>query len=127
MDIAKRLLDYGMARTNANLIFQCHVGDLVLPAQVKLAFYRIAQEAVNNAIKHGKPANIQCTLCDNEQTVEMLIQDDGMGFLMDKVSDDHFGLQIMRERAEQAGLKLVVTSQPGTGTFVNVDWKKEII
>jgi PAS domain S-box-containing protein len=121
------LVDSGMARTNANLVFQCHVDDLVLPAQVKLAFYRIAQEAVNNAIKHGDPANIHCILHENEQVLRMIIRDDGIGFSIDKVSDEHFGLQIMRERAELAGVELTIASQPGSGTSVSVEWKEEKI
>lgn len=119
------LIDSGMARTDANLIFQCHVDDPVLPPQVKLAFYRIAQEAISNAIKHGKPDNINCFLQENGQTLEMIIQDDGMGFSIDTVSDDHFGLQIMRERADQAGVDLSVISQPESGTSVTVCWKEE--
>jgi PAS domain S-box-containing protein len=121
------LIDSGMARTNANLVFQCHVDDLILPAQIKLAFYRIAQEAVNNAIKHGNPTNIHCILDKNGQTLEMIIQDDGTGFSIDKVSDEHFGLQIMRERAEQAGVDLTIVSQPGNGTSVTVEWREENI
>lgn len=119
------LIDSGMARTNANLIFQCYVEGLLLPTNVKLAFYRIAQEAVSNATKYGKPNNINCVLRENGQTLEMIVQDDGSGFLIDKVSDDHFGLQIMRERAEQAGVDLSIDSQPGNGTSVIVCWKKE--
>ena len=118
------LIDSGMARTNANLIFQCHVDNLTLPSQVKLAFYRIAQEAMSNAIKHGKPTNIKCVLCENQQTLEMIVQDDGTGFLIDKVSDDHFGLQIMHERADQAGVKLAIDAQPGNGTSITVYWEK---
>jgi signal transduction histidine kinase len=119
------LIDSGMARTSANLIFQCHVDDLVLPAQIKLAFYRIAQEAISNAIKHGKPQNIHCILRQNEQTLEMIIKDDGTGFSVDKVSDDHFGMQIMRERADQAEVGLTITTQPGNGTSVTVWWQEE--
>lgn len=118
------LIDSGMARTSANLVFQCYTEDLDLPAQVKLAFYRIAQEAISNAIKHGKPNNVHCILRQNEQVLEMIIQDDGIGFSIDKVPDDHFGLQIMRERAGQAGLELAIATQPGGGTSVTVSWEK---
>lgn len=118
------LIDSCMARTNANLIFQCYIEDLVLPAQIKLAFYRIAQEAISNSIKHGKPDNIHCILRQNEETLEMIIQDDGTGFSIDRVSDDHFGLQIMRERADRAGVELAIANQAGEGTSVTVAWKK---
>jgi len=54
----------------------------------------------------------------------MTIQDDGTGFSMDEVSDDHFGLQIMRERADRAGMELVIATQPDGGTSVTVRWKR---
>jgi PAS domain S-box-containing protein len=119
------LIDSSLARTNANLAFQCDASNLTLPAEVKLAFYRIAQEAINNAIKHAKPANITCVLRENGQMLELVVKDDGSGFLIDKVSDDHFGLQIMHERADQAGVKLGVESQPGCGTSITVCWERE--
>ncbi len=124
-NLLANLIDSGTARTNANLVFQCHVDDLELPPEIKIAFYRIAQEAMSNAIKHGKPANIQCILRENNQDLEMIVQDDGKGFMLDKAQDDHFGLQIMRERADLAGVELAIISQPGIGTSVTVYWKRE--
>lgn len=125
-NLLSNLLDSGMAHTNANLVFHCLVKNPALPHPVKLAFYRIAQEAINNAIKHGKPNNIECTLRESKQALEMIIKDDGRGFLMSNVNlDEHFGLQIMRERAGQAGVKLEIESQPGKGTSIWVHWKKE--
>jgi PAS domain S-box-containing protein len=118
------LIDSGRARTNADLIFQCQVGDLLLPYQVKLAYYRIAQEAMSNAIKHGKPKNINCNLSENNQILEMTIHDDGIGFSVDKTLDDHFGLKIMRERADLAGVELIISTQPGSGTSVKVCWEQ---
>jgi PAS domain S-box-containing protein len=118
------LIDSGMARTEANLIFECYVDELVLPVPVKLAFYRIAQEAVSNSIKHGKPSNITCVLREDAQSLVMIVKDDGVGFSIDSVSDDHFGLQIMHERAEQAGVDLTIESQYGSGTSITVSWKK---
>ena len=119
------LIEAGMARTNASLIFECETDELTLSAPIKLAFYRIAQEAINNAIKHGKPNNIHCILRGNEREAEMIVRDDGIGFVPEKVSDDHFGLQIMHERAEQARAALNVVTQPGKGVSVTVTWKKE--
>ena len=48
-----------------------------------------------------------------------------VGFFVDEVSDDHFGLQIMRERADQAGVELAIASQPDSGTSVTVCWGRE--
>ncbi len=119
------LIDSGMARTNAGFVLQNYADQFDLPVQVKLAFYRIAQEAISNAIKHGKPATISCILREKDTKIlEMVIQDDGIGFFVDKVSDDHFGLQIMRERADLAGVNLTLSSQPGRGTTVTVCWQE---
>jgi len=119
------LIDSSMARTDANLVFQCHVDEISLPAQIKIAFYRISQEAISNAIKHGKPGNIYCILRKCDGILEMVVKDDGTGFSVEKVSEDHFGLQIMRERAEQSGVELTVDTQPGSGTSITVYWREE--
>ena len=118
------LIDSALARTNASIDLQYHLEQLVLPPNTKLAFYRIAQEAITNAIKHGRPGNIHCSVRENGGSVEMVIADDGLGFSLDNISDDHFGLQIMRERADQAGITLAVDSTPGMGTSVTVCWKE---
>lgn len=96
-------------------------GDRKLSPDAQIALYRITQEALNNVVKHANPqkATVLLDCCTDE--VRLLISDDGCGFDPDKVSPDHFGLSIMRERATAINAKIKVTSKPGQGTQIEVD------
>jgi signal transduction histidine kinase len=104
-----------------------------LPADVHVALYRIAQEALNNVVKHAQAQHVAVSLrCTpftarrgNKQAVEVELEvhDDGRGFDPGQVSPDHMGLGIIRERAEAVGADLTIESQPGQGTRVAVRWK----
>jgi nitrate/nitrite-specific signal transduction histidine kinase len=97
-----------------------------LPVDVKIALYRIIQEALNNVVKHADPSQIivlSRTLTDGGVIVG--VQDDGRGFHVEDVPLDHFGLSNMRERAEAIGAQLNITSAPGAGTHVEVAWRPE--
>lgn len=99
-------------------------GDCALPPDVKLAFYRIAQEALNNIAKHADPNNITVSLMSESSRIELAIKDDGQGFDTDHHPGmDHYGLRIMRERAEEVGACLKIDSQIGLGTCIHVSWE----
>jgi signal transduction histidine kinase len=90
----------------------------------ELAVYRIAQEALNNVIKHAQARHVAVHLRFAE-TLSVSIRDDGAGFAMpdrvDALTDrGHFGLIGMRERAELIGARLVIQSAPGQGTTVEL-------
>lgn len=97
-------------------------GECKLPPDVQVALYRIAQEALNNVVKHARASQAIVTLrlCN---PVRLTIADDGAGFDPAAVTADHLGLRIMRERAEAIGAKLSVYSEPGEGTQVSVVWE----
>jgi len=89
-----------------------------LPADVEQALYRIAQEALNNALKHAKPSSVVVTL-RMEGRVEIEVADDGSGFdVVDGAGG--IGLVSMRERAEKVGGTLTIRSAPGKGTRIRV-------
>jgi signal transduction histidine kinase len=91
-----------------------------LPAEVEEALYRIAQEALNNALKHAQPSTVTVTLC-LEDRVELEVADDGAGFdVSDSEGSAGIGLHSMRERAENLGGTLAVHSAPGQGTSIRV-------
>ena len=96
----------------------------LLPPQVLMAFYRIAQESINNIIKHSDATRIKIMMRRTETYVMMDILDDGQGFdnSMDKSG---FGLMIMRERAEEAGARLDIFSDKGKGTRIRLFWQGE--
>lgn len=88
-----------------------------------MAFYRIAQEALNNVAKHSQAARSQVELCYEESEVRLLIEDNGRGFDVTQAPTSHLGLGIMRERAEAVSALLTIDSELGRGTRVQVVWK----
>ena len=99
-------------------------GEFTLPAEVQVAFYRVCQEALNNIAKHAKASRVEIDLKHEEAVVELFIRDDGQGFDVKQRLAGHYGLSMMRERAEAAGSLLTVTSQPGHGTELTIRWMK---
>ncbi|MBL8058925.1 MAG: PAS domain S-box protein, partial [Anaerolineales bacterium] len=97
-------------------------GDRALPADVQVALYRIAQEALNNAVKHARASQAFVT-ARLGPVVRLTIADNGAGFDAAAVPAGHLGLQIMRERAESVGAKFSLYSERGEGTQISVTWE----
>ncbi|HEX3627359.1 MAG TPA: sensor histidine kinase [Verrucomicrobiae bacterium] len=94
-----------------------------LPMRVESNLLRIAQEAMTNAIKHGKARHITVHLDYETNGTRLKISDDGCGFRVESAPDGrtgHFGLLGMRERVDKIAGSLKVISAPGEGTSVNV-------
>ena len=85
--------------------------------------YRLAQEALNNVVKHAKARNVAVELSGTADGVDLSVIDDGRGFDALVAPAGHFGLSIMRERAESIGATLTVDSRPGAGTRVLLAWR----
>jgi signal transduction histidine kinase len=102
-----------------------------LPSDVKVALYRVAQEALNNVAKHSKANCVTVGLQDvaplqegqDAGGVELYVSDDGQGFDLAPTSPEHFGLGIMRERSDAIGATLDIESKLGEGTRVTVIWR----
>ena len=94
-----------------------------LPPDVKIAFYYIAQEALNNVAKHARASTVQVTLASNEWGAALNVRDDGQGFDLAKVTPEHLGLAIMRERTESIQGELAIHSTPGEGTEISIRWQ----
>jgi signal transduction histidine kinase len=99
--------------------------DVRLPAEPHMAFYRIAQEALNNVVKHSSASQVKISLTNNKGQVALKISDNGRGFDIPNASPESLGLGIMNERAVAAGVKLKVTSKPGQGTTVSATWTEQ--
>ena len=98
------------------------VGQGVLPANVQVAIYRICQEALNNILKHAKANQVEISLQHEENAIELRIRDNGHGFDPEQTPSGHYGLSIMRERAEGVGAQLSIVSRPGRGTELIIHW-----
>jgi PAS domain S-box-containing protein len=113
------------ARTNVP-VNETVSGGGSLPAETQVALYRICQEALNNIAKHAKARQVEIDLRHAPRGVELHIRDNGRGFVTSEVmASDHYGLGMMRERAEAVGAELTVTSQPGKGTEIAIRWGEQ--
>lgn len=96
-----------------------------LKPDIEMAFYRIAQEAINNVIQHANAKNAWITLTFHKKSISLEIRDDGQGFNlplepMDYARKGHYGLLGIYERSELIGAKLTIISAPKKGTQVKV-------
>lgn len=98
-------------------------GECDLPPDVKIALYRIAQEALNNVAKHSQADEAGVSLYCKPNGVSLRIFDSGRGFDIRSIPPDSLGLGIMRERAKEINASLTVESKIGHGTEVVVIWK----
>ncbi len=98
--------------------FECEQPVLIHDVPTATHLYRIAQEAVNNSIKHGRAKNILISLSAGEREATLIIKDDGRG--IDKSGPPHsgVGMQIMNYRAGMIGGNLQVRRDPTCGTVV---------
>jgi signal transduction histidine kinase len=110
----------GRVRVPVSLAIQ---GDCELTHEVKMVFYRVAQEALNNIAKHSGARQVELRLECQPGQMNLTIQDDGLGFEPDSIQPGHMGISIMRERASSIGACLSVESQMGQGTTVELDWR----
>ena len=83
--------------------------------------YRIAQEAVNNALKHSQAQDIVIALTRQRGVLELKISDNGRGLTTGK--NRGMGLHVMRHRASVIGAELTIESKPGKGTAITCRWQ----
>jgi len=99
--------------------FVCSPAVTVNDAAVATHLYRIAQEAVNNALKHSQTKKINLSLLRARKGLKLTIQDYGRGFAPDKTPGDGMGLRVMRYRAGLIGAELDISARPGKGTTMS--------
>ncbi len=98
-----------------------------IPRAVKVAIFRILQEAVGNACKHASPHRLTVLLETDAEGISLEVSDDGVGFdfLPARRARSGIGLASMRERAAMSGGRLTIWSQEGTGTRVLAKWDRQ--
>jgi signal transduction histidine kinase len=97
-------------------------GVLDLSQEQESELYRIAQEALNNVVKHAHARHVMVELTSRTDSVRLLIEDDGIGF--DPATAEQCGGQgfrNIRERAEIIGAKCSIISEPGRGTQIVIE------
>jgi len=92
-----------------------------LPPDVENALYRLAQEALENVVKHAEAHSVDVSLRQDGAHLTLVVADDGRGFLTGLTeTDERFGIRGMRERAAQIGGTLDITTRPDAGTVVRL-------
>jgi PAS domain S-box-containing protein len=101
---------------------ECHSGVQFgrLPSILENALYRIVQEALTNACKHGKSKKVTVAMTQEGQDVRLEVRDWGVGFNPGSVGKGHFGLEGIRQRVRLLGGRLTIDSTPGSGTRIQV-------
>jgi signal transduction histidine kinase len=122
-DLLRLLGNAFTGRTNIPVTMTV-TGAGTLPAEVQVDFYRVCQEALNNVAKHAKASRVDIYLKHEGAAIELHIRDDGKGFDSEQTIPGHYGLSMMRERAEAVGAHLSITSRPGHGTELVIRWRK---
>ncbi len=123
-DLLRQLADAvtGRARIPVSVLLEGQGG--TLPSEVQIAFYRIAQESLNNVAKHSGASHVSVKMCQTPDSVTLEIEDDGRGFDQIAVPATHLGLNIMRERAEAVGAHLEIASAKGQHTRIMASWDR---
>ena len=93
-----------------------------LPEDVELAAYRIAQEALTNAVRHADARSIVLSVSARDDHLRLEVRDDGRGFDPRGRSAEALGLAGMQERATALGGRFAIESTPGAGTVVSLEW-----
>lgn len=131
------LEDYGLAvaletyaeraASRGNLELIADLPDLApprLPSDVRIALFRAAQEAISNVLKHAGATQLDVSLEQRDGKVRLRIEDNGLGFDPEAVSEQGsqtWGLRIMRERIESIGGNVQIESKSGQGTRVTFE------
>jgi signal transduction histidine kinase len=97
-------------------------GEVHPPPDVKVALYRVAQEALNNVAKHSGASCATLTLHSQDGRIELSVRDNGKGFNSSNIRPESLGLGFMQERAKSIGASLHVKSAVGEGTEVIALW-----
>ncbi len=123
----RELAESAESRTYLKLNLNLPTQPIELPAAIEQGIYRVAQEAVNNVVKHATAQTLTLSLKIEDQ-IELLVADDGVGFSTTSTSststgsvdgkDGHYGLVGIQERAALIHGQLTITSQPQQGTTI---------
>jgi PAS domain S-box-containing protein len=122
-DLIRQLCEAFIGRSRLPITLNIE-GERDMPPEVQVAYYRIAQESLNNIFKYARASKVNVTLCLSPSGARFEVCDNGIGFDMSTAKPTSLGLRIMRERAEAIGADFRISSTPGAGTCLEVIWNE---
>ncbi len=99
--------------------------NIYLTYEQQVEFFFIAQEALNNTLRHAHAKSVEINLKQTKKHIILEIEDDGLGFDTDDFKQGGIGLRSMRERSEKIGATLKMHSKPGNGTKIVLSLRKD--
>lgn len=105
----------GRSRIPVELVID---GECSPPDEVKVVLYHVAQEALNNVVKHAEATEVKLLVRCSDSAIVLTVQDNGRGFDPYEISGGHFGLVFMAERLASIDAELNINSVPGQGTEI---------
>lgn len=109
---------------DSELRFQLDLEEVEMPPPIQLLCYQVTREAIMNVVKHAEASRVRIGLRPTEEGALLEIHDDGKGFDVEEGSPEgHFGLAMMRERAQISGGSLEIASAPGEGSSIIAEFK----
>lgn len=120
-EVLQQLVDATTTRARLPVTLEIKGDCNSLPTEVRIPLYRIAQEALNNVAKHAQATTAAVRMYCLSDRVDLMIRDDGIGFVVEQITGDHQGLTIMTERADEIDATLTIDTRPGEGTVITVE------
>lgn len=113
---------------DSSIRFHRDVEDIQLPAPIALLVYHIAREGVMNALKHAQPRDMWISVHEEDEDIVLSLKDNGVGFDTTAPGPEgHFGMAMMRERAQVGGGRFEVVSAPGEGATITVRFPTSLL
>ena len=103
---------------NVSCRLQCNTMPVIANKATSIHLYRIAQEAINNAVKHGKATTILISLFSSDKATGMTVEDNGIGLAADVSTRGGLGFRVMNYRAGMIGASISIENRKKGGTVV---------
>ncbi|MFM1932804.1 MAG: hypothetical protein RL226_2107 [Bacteroidota bacterium] len=123
-DFSERIQDYLSRLFNENHDIRQHVKllgktEVLIPASLTVNLFRIIQEAATNVIKHAQASTFDIMISGKEEAIELLIEDNGIGFSVQQLPEGHYGIRNMSARVRDVGGSITFDSN-GSGTRISI-------
>ncbi len=112
----ERLTQSFAEQTGIALEFEASLPPGRMPTDIETALYRIVQESLTNIVKHARAGSVSVVLTRKDDSVSVVVEDDGVGFEPGRTGDGGLGLLGMEERVALLGGRVAIESRPGAGT-----------